>query len=149
MPMNDAALQRYTEAACEADFTRLFLMDLLVRMSSTIWRRKVGVVSVSGGVASEAGSGQACEQSHSVSRSTRLFMREDGGWLFHDKSFVPCHLPGKDERLVPIALVLRSREGIQDVHGTAGDLYHHDSMGRWRMAEQMTLHTDNRVVTAS
>ena len=32
--------------------------------------------------------------------------------------------------------------------GTAGDLEHHNSMGRWRMAEQVTLHTDNRVVAA-
>ena len=41
---------------------------------------------------------------------------------------------------------LRSLDGIQDMDGAAGDLYHHNSMGRWRMAEQVTLHTDNRVV---
>jgi hypothetical protein len=69
-------------------------------------------------------------------------------WRFHDKGFAPCHLPGKGERLAPRALGLRSLDGIQDMDGAAGDLYHHNSMGRWRMAEQVTLHTDNRVVAA-
>jgi hypothetical protein len=68
---------------------------------------------------------------------------------FHHEGFAPCHLPGKDERLAPIALGLRSLNGIQDMDGAAGDLYHHNSMGRWWMTEQVTLHTDNRVVAAS
>ena len=43
---------------------------------------------------------------------------------------------------------LRSLDEIQDMDGAAGDLYHHNSMGRWRMTEQVTLHIDNRVVAA-
>ncbi len=69
-------------------------------------------------------------------------------WRFHDKSFVPRHLPSEDERLAPIALGLWSLNGIQDMHSTARDLYHHDGMGRWRMAKQVTLYTDNRGVAA-
>src|SRR5215471_15739220 len=61
---------------------------------------------------------------------------------------MPSHLPSKDERLAPIALGLRSLDGIQNMDGAARDLYHHNGMGRWRMAEQVTLYTDNRVVTA-
>jgi hypothetical protein len=61
---------------------------------------------------------------------------------------VPGHLPGKDERLAPIVLGRRSLERIQDMHGAAGNLHHHNGMGRWWMAEQVTLHTDNRVVAA-
>lgn len=66
----------------------------------------------------------------------------------HDEGFMPSHLPGEDKRLAPIALGLRSLDGIQDMHGAARDLYHHDGMRRWRMAEQVTLHTDNRIVAA-
>src|SRR5712691_8484878 len=34
------------------------------------------------------------------------------------------------------------------MHGAARNLHHHDGMGRWRMAEQVTLNTDNRLVAA-
>ena len=61
---------------------------------------------------------------------------------------MPSHLPGEDKRLTPITLGLRSLDGIQDMHGAARDLYHHDGMRRWQMAEQVTLHTDNRIVAA-
>ena len=64
------------------------------------------------------------------------------GWRFYDEGFAPCQLPGKDERLAPITLGLRSLDGIQDMDSTAGDLYHHNGMGGWQMAEQVTLHTD-------
>jgi hypothetical protein len=37
---------------------------------------------------------------------------------------------------------------MQDVDGTACDLHHHNGMRRWRMAEQVTFHTDNRIVAA-
>src|SRR5712691_11656783 len=67
---------------------------------------------------------------------------------FHDEGFMPSHLPGEDERLAPIALGLRSLDWIEDMHSAARDLYHHDGMGRWRMAEQVTLHTDNRIMAA-
>ena len=59
---------------------------------------------------------------------------------------MPSHLLGKDKRFAPMALGLRSLDGIQDMDGAARDLDHHNGVGCWRMAEQMTLHTDNRVV---
>jgi len=61
---------------------------------------------------------------------------------------MPSHLPGEDKRLAPIALGLRSLDGIEDMHGAACDLYHHNGMRRWRMAEQVALHTDYRIVAA-
>src|SRR2546423_1776057 len=60
----------------------------------------------------------------------------------------PSHRPGEDNRLAPIALGLRSLDGIEDMHGAACDLYHHNGMRRWRMAEQVALHTDYRIVAA-
>ena len=46
---------------------------------------------------------------------------------------MPSHLPGEDKRLAPITLGLRSLDGIQDMHGAARDLYHHDGIdaGGW------------------
>ena len=69
-------------------------------------------------------------------------------WRFHDEGFVPCHLPREDKCLAPIALGLRPCKRIEGLHGAAGDLHHHNSMGCWRMAKQVTLHTYNRVAAA-
>jgi hypothetical protein len=68
---------------------------------------------------------------------------------FHDEGFMPSHLRGEDERLAPITLGLRSLDGIQHMNGAARDLHYHNGMRRRRMAEQVTLHADNRVVAAS
>ena len=68
---------------------------------------------------------------------------------FHDEGFMPSHLPGEDERLAPITLGLRSLDGIRHMNGAARDLHYHDGMGRRWIAEQVTLHTDNRVAAAS
>ena len=70
-------------------------------------------------------------------------MQQDGaGGGCHDKGLAPCHLPGEYERLTPIALGLRPLAGSQGMDGAACDLHHHNGMGRWRMAEQVTFHTD-------
>jgi hypothetical protein len=55
---------------------------------------------------------------------------------FDDEGFMAGHLPGKNKRLPPIALGLRSLNGIQDMDGAARDLYHHNGMGRWRIADR-------------
>ena len=54
---------------------------------------------------------------------------------FYDEGFMPGHLPRKDERLVSMALGLRPLDGIQTMDGAARDPYHHNGMGRWRIAE--------------
>ena len=80
-------------------------------------------------------------------RAPLLWRRRQGGH-FHHEGFVACGLPGQEECVAPIALGPWALHGIQDLHGTTRDLHNHDRMGCGRIAQEVTLHPDNRIVAA-
>ena len=80
-------------------------------------------------------------------RDLLLWRRRQGGH-FHHEGFVACGLPGEEECVAAIALGPWALQGIQGLHGTARNLHNHDGMGRGWIAQEVTLHPNNRRVTA-